>query len=121
MQAIWRVKRDGQDTYEVRYYLSSLRSDAERFAAAVRGHWGIENSLHWVMDVTFSEDACRIGKDQGGQNVSWLRRFAISLLKNEPTVKDTIRAKRKRATWDIQYLEQVLLAAMPESQENKKN
>lgn len=106
---------------EVRYYILSIPSDAEKFAAAVRGHWGIENSLHWVMDVTFREDACRIGKDHGGENVSWLRRFAISLLKNEPSVKDTIRAKRNRAGWDIQYLETVLAAAIQKDQENPEN
>jgi predicted transposase YbfD/YdcC len=111
---------EGDSDAEVRYYILSIPSNVQRFAAAVRGHWGIENSLHWVMDVTFGEDACRIGKDYGGENVSWLRRFAISLLKNEPTVKDSLRAKRNRAGWDIQYLEGVLAAAIQTDQENKE-
>lgn len=102
----------------IRYYILSIPSDVTRFSAAVRGHWSIENSLHWVMDVTFGDDACRIGKDFGGENVSWLRRFAISLLKNEPTIKDSIRAKRHRAGWDIRYLEAVLVAAIQKNTEN---
>lgn len=97
---------------EVRYYIMSFASDVKRFAAAVRGHWGIENSLHWVMDVTFREDESRIHKDHGGENVSWLRRLAITLLRNETTIKDSIRAKRLRAGYDVDYLEKVL-AAIP--------
>lgn len=97
---------------EVRYYIMSFRNDVERFAEAVRGHWGIENSLHWVMDLTFREDESRIRKDYGGENVSWLRRLAITLLKNETTLKDSIRAKRIRAGYDTSYLEKVL-AAIP--------
>lgn len=97
---------------EVRYYIMSFASDVERFAEAVRGHWGIENSLHWVMDVSFREDESRIRKDHGGENVSWLRRLAITLLKNETGIKDSIRAKRIRAGYDVHYLENVL-AAIP--------
>lgn len=93
---------------EVRYYIMSFASDAKQFARAVRGHWGIENSLHWVMDVTFGEDASRIHKDHGGENVSWLRRLAITLLKNDTTRKDSIRAKRIRAGYDRNYLQDIL-------------
>ena len=96
---------------ECRYYILSVPSDAKRFATATRLHWGIENSLHWVLDVSFDEDQSRIRKDYGAENFSWLRRFAVSLLKNESTIKDTIRAKRMRATYNVNYLEQVLLAA----------
>lgn len=96
---------------ECRYYILSVPSNAERFAHATRLHWGIENSLHWVLDVSFNEDQSRIRKDHGADNFGWLRRFAVSLLKNEPTIKDTIRAKRMRATYNVDYLEQVLLAA----------
>jgi len=98
------LDRDG----DVRYYINSFPSDAERFAGAVRGHWGIENSLHWVMDVTFREDESRIHKDHGGENVSWLRRLAISLIKRDTTIKDSIRSKRIRAGYDIKFLEQML-------------
>lgn len=100
---------------EIRYFINSFASNAKRLADATRGHWGIENSLHWVMDVTFNEDQCRVHKDHGAENLSWLRRFAISLLKNETTVNDTIRAKQRRAMWNIQYLESVLLATTPEN------
>jgi predicted transposase YbfD/YdcC len=97
---------------EVRYYIMSFASDVERFAEAVRGHWGIENSLHWVMDLTFREDESRIRKDYGGENVSWLRRLAITLIKNETSFKDSIRGKRIRAGYDTDYLEKIL-AAIP--------
>ena len=93
---------------DVRYYINSFPSDAERFARAVRGHWGIENSLHWVMDVTFREDESRIRKDHGGENVSWLRRLAISLIKRDTTIKDSIRSKRVRAGYDLEFLKQML-------------
>lgn len=93
---------------EVRYYIMSFASNVEQFARAVRGHWGIENSLHWVMDVTFREDESRIHKDHGGENVSWLRRLAVTLLKNDTTRTDSIRAKRIRAGYDIEYLQQIL-------------
>lgn len=93
---------------EVRYYINSFASDAQKFARAVRGHWGIENSLHWVMDVTFREDESRIHKDHGGENVSWLRRLAITLIKRDTTIKDSIRAKRIRAGYDVEFLKQML-------------
>ena len=108
----YRAKNeDDQVQPECRYYILSVPSDAKRFARATRLHWGIENSLHWVFDVSFDEDQSRIRKDYGAENFGWLRRFAVSLLKNEPTIKDTIRAKRMRATYNLNYLEQVLLAA----------
>jgi len=98
------------DHGEVRYFIMSFASDVQQFARAVRGHWGIENSLHWVMDVTFREDESRIHKDHGGENVSWLRRLAITLLKNDTTRKDSIRAKRIRAGYDTDYLQQIINA-----------
>jgi predicted transposase YbfD/YdcC len=95
---------------EVRYYIMSFTSDAERFGSAVRQHWGIENSLHWVMDMTFREDESRIQKDYGAENFSWLRRLAISLLKNNETRKGSIRNKRLRAGYDFEFLLEVLNA-----------
>ncbi len=94
---------------EVRYYINSFASNAKRFANAVRNHWRIENSLHWVMDVTFREDESRIHKDHGGENVSWLRRLAISLIKRDTTIKDSIRSKRIRAGYDVEFLKQMLV------------
>ena len=99
---------------DVRYYINSFASDAKRFAGAVRGHWGIENSLHWVMDVTFREDDSRIHKDYGGENVSWLRRLAISLIKRDTTIKDSIRSKRIRAGYDVEFLKQMLACIFDE-------
>lgn len=93
---------------EVRYFIMSFTSNAERFGTAVRQHWGIENSLHWVMDMTFREDESRIQKDYGAENFSWLRRLAISLLKNNETRKGSIRNKRLRAGYDFNFLLEVL-------------
>jgi len=93
---------------EVRYFIMSFGSDAERFGSAVRKHWGIENSLHWVMDVTFREDESRIRKDHGAENVSWLRRLAITLIKHNQTRKASIRQKRLRAGYDFEFLLEIL-------------
>lgn len=95
---------------EVRYYIMSFGSDAVRFANAVRQHWGIENSLHWVMDVTFREDESRIRKGYGGENVSWLRRLAVTLIKHNTTRKGSIRQKRLRAGYDFEFLLEILNA-----------
>jgi predicted transposase YbfD/YdcC len=93
---------------ERRYYLVSLPADAKRFGDAVRQHWGVENGLHWVLDVSFNEDACRLRKDQGAQTFSVLRHIALNLLKRESHHKRGIKARRKRAGWDRDYLLQVL-------------
>jgi predicted transposase YbfD/YdcC len=93
---------------EVRYYIMSFASDAARFGSAVRQHWGIENSLHWVMDVTFREDESRIRRDNGAENVSWLRRLAVTLIKHNTTRKASIRQKRLRAGYDFEFLLEVL-------------
>ena len=93
---------------ETRYFLTSLPADGVRFAQAVRQHWGIENSLHWVLDVSFDEDACRIRKDKGAQTFSVLRHIALNLLRRESRHKRGIKARRKRAGWDRGYLLQVL-------------
>ena len=93
---------------ETRYFLTSLPAQGGRFAQAVRQHWGIENSLHWVLDVSFDEDACRIRKDKGAQTFAVLRHIALNLLRREPHHKRGIKARRKRAGWDRAYLFQVL-------------
>lgn len=105
-QVISFTTRDGQETTEVRYYLSSLKPGVKQFAAAVRGHWGIENSLHWVLDVTFDEDRSRIRKDHGPENFALLRRFALSLIKQD-TSPGSVRRKRKRAAWNNQELARI--------------
>jgi len=106
---ISNTQRDGKDCNEVRYYILSKYLAARRFAEAVRGHWGIENRLHWQLDITFQEDQCRIRQGHADANFSILRRAALGLLKNEPTLKVGIKNKRLNAGWDERYLEQVLL------------
>jgi predicted transposase YbfD/YdcC len=77
----------------------------------VRAHWSIENELHWVLDVAFREDQCRVRKDHGAENLATLRHMALNLLKRERTAKVGVANKRLRAAWDDDYLFQVLAAA----------
>ncbi len=98
---------DGRETDEVRYYLSSRYLSGQRFAEAVRGHWGIE-SMHWVLDVNFREDESRTRERTLGNNLSWLRRFAVTLLKRHPD-KDSLRGKMMSCMLSTDYLTQVLL------------
>jgi predicted transposase YbfD/YdcC len=93
---------------DVRYYILSNRLSGRRFGAAVRSHWSIENRLHWQLDVTFQEDQCRVRKGHADANLSILRRTALSLLKNNDTLKVGIKNRRLAAAWDDSYLEQVL-------------
>jgi predicted transposase YbfD/YdcC len=93
---------------ETRYYLSSLPNDAGLLNQAIRSHWGVENSLHWVLDVTFNEDRSRIEKENAPENFGLLRRLALCLLKKESTSKRSIKGKRLRASWDEAYLRRVL-------------
>src|SRR5215831_11662074 len=95
---------------DTRYFLTSLPAQGVRFAQAVRQHWGMENSLHGVLDVSCAEDASRIRKDKGAQTFAVLRHIAFNLLRREPHHKRGIKARRKRAGWDRDYLLQVLTA-----------
>jgi len=92
---------------ETRYFLMSQILTPERFLAIVRAHWGIENGLHWVLDVTMNEDQMRNRKDNGPENLALLRRLALNLATLEPS-KDSMRGKLKRAGWDNQFLAQML-------------
>jgi predicted transposase YbfD/YdcC len=96
--------------YQTKYYISSLPSEAAPILHASRGHWGIENQLYWVLDVAFREDDSRLRKGNGAQNFAVLRHIALSLLKQEQTLKRGIQNKRLRAGWDTQYLCKVLQA-----------
>ncbi|BBC25203.1 transposase, ISAs1 family [Pseudanabaena sp. ABRG5-3] len=89
---------------ENRYYISSLPSNATVIAEAVRTHWSIENSLHWVLDVSFHEDASRIRKDHSPENMAMLRHFALNLLSRDKSSRFSMRAKRNKAAWDLPYL-----------------
>jgi predicted transposase YbfD/YdcC len=106
--AINETTRAGKTTREERYYILSRKLSGRRFAAAVRGHWSIENRLHWQLDVTFQEDQCRLRRGHADANFSIIRRMAISLLKNNPSLKIGVKNKRLAAAWDDDYLEQVL-------------
>lgn len=101
-----------KDTSETRYFLSSLNTDASTFARYIRAHWGIENQLHWCLDVVFNEDASRIRKDHAPRNMSVLRRLALNLLRQEPS-KGSLAMKRYRAGLDDQFMLQILSANIP--------
>ena len=99
---------NGQTSVERRYYLSSLPLGVETFARAVRGHWGVENKLHWAMDVSFGEDQSRARAGHAAENLATLRRLALNLLKRERTKKRGIRGKMLNASWDHPYLLRLL-------------
>jgi predicted transposase YbfD/YdcC len=94
----------GKSSEEVRYFLSSLPAKVKRLARAVRQHWGIENGLHWVLDVAFNEDRMRQRDRNGIENLALLNRLAVSLLRQDKTIKAGIKCKRKAAGWDDDYL-----------------
>jgi predicted transposase YbfD/YdcC len=103
------VRRIGEQTTTTRrYFISSLETNAELMLRAVRSHWGIENKVHWVLDITFREDDCRIRRGHGAENFAVLRHIALNLLKQENSAKRSLRAKRKKAAWDDDYLLKVL-------------
>ena len=106
--ALNETLRGDKSSTELRFYILNKKLSGKRFAAAVRGHWGIENRLHWQLDVTFGEDQCRIRKGHADANFSILRRTALSLLKNNRTIKVGIKNKRLTAGWSNNYLLEVL-------------
>jgi predicted transposase YbfD/YdcC len=103
---VWCQATGAQST-EVSYFLSSLPPNARRIGHAIRGHWSIENGLHWVLDVVFREDARRVYERTTAENVAFMNRLALSLLRGD-TSKDSMKVKRKRAGWSIPYLAQLL-------------
>ncbi|MBE9048794.1 ISAs1 family transposase [Pleurocapsales cyanobacterium LEGE 10410] len=100
-------------TQEVMFYLSSLPPDAQQLGKAIRQHWSIENQLHWVLDVTFGEDASRIRQGNAPENIALLKRWSINLLNQETSFKRSTRQKAKRASMDVRYLLKVLNASIP--------
>jgi predicted transposase YbfD/YdcC len=99
--------RDGKETIEVRYYISSLEVDVKQFARAVRGHWSIENGCHWVLDMTFREDESRLREQHLRENFGWLNRFALSLLKQHPG-RQSVVMKRRSCGWSDDFLMEVV-------------
>jgi hypothetical protein len=99
---------DGQETGEVSYFLSSLPAKIKNLAKLIRRHWSIENQLHWVLDVTFTEDASRIRKENSPQTSAMLRRLAVSILSRDTSVKDNVRGKRYRASLSTDVLERII-------------
>jgi predicted transposase YbfD/YdcC len=95
---------NGEVSYQTRYFISSLPPDAARLSGAIRDHWHIENRLHWVLDIAFREDDNRARKNHAPENLSLIRHLTLNLLKHDTTVKAGIKAKRKRAGWDHDYL-----------------
>ena len=106
--AISETVRDGKPSDDVRYYILSQKTTARRFGTMIRSHWGIENSLHWQLDMSFGEDQNRTCKDHAAANLALLRRMGLSLLKNETSEKVGIKNKRLVAAWDTDYLHKVL-------------
>ena len=104
VKVIAEREHNGQTTIKSRYYISSLRTDAAQLLKAIRTHWAIENSCHWVLDVGFDEDACRIRKQNGSENFAILRRIALNLLKADKSTKLGVANKRLKAAWDTDYL-----------------
>lgn len=98
----------GKVATEKRYYISSLVSDAKKIGHVIRSHWGIENNLHWSLDVTLREDDCRIRTGHAPENLAWLRRLVLSLLKKDNTFKGSIRRKQFKALMDNDYLLRIL-------------
>ena len=99
-----------ESSFERRYYLSSLAPEAAVIAERIRGHWGTDNGLHWVLDMAFDEDRCRLRRGHAPDNVALLRKIAVSLLKAEKTCKRGIEGKRTHAAWNHDYLLKVLEA-----------
>jgi predicted transposase YbfD/YdcC len=112
-QSIVRVCREATDEHgkkakEVRSFVSSLPPEVERLASLIRGHWGIENRLHWSLDVTFNEDQSRLRQGHAAENAALLRRLTLSILKQDTRYSDSLRCKRLRAAWENTALEHFL-------------
>jgi predicted transposase YbfD/YdcC len=112
LRSICRVTRcwteRGEEKSEVRYFISSLPADAEVLGKAILGHWGIENGLHWVLDMYFAEDRSRARTEHAAANLAVLRRWVITLLRQDQTLKGGIEKKRLQAGWNEEYLERLL-------------
>lgn len=105
-----RTERDGKVEQERRYYLSSAKLDPEAFARAARGHWGIENRLHWVLDVVFRDDLARLRSGHGPENMAVVKHMALNLLRQaKPTT--SLKNRRKLAGWSLDFLDRLIRGA----------
>jgi predicted transposase YbfD/YdcC len=102
------IKSTGQTQKEIRLYITSCAGNAKMISSAIRAHWGVENSLHWVLDVSFGEDASRKRDGHSAQNFSILNRIALNLVKNEQSKKRSVKGKRLDAGWDNDYLLKIM-------------
>jgi len=100
--AVRVYEQNGKKKSDVRYYLCSMRRNGKLFASAVRNHWGIENKLHWILDMTYREDESRVRNRNFAENLSWLRRLTLSLIKQHPG-KESLAMKRRMAGWSVEY------------------
>lgn len=98
----------GKTTSDIRYFITSSTQAGSVLAAAVRNHWSIENSLHWVLDMGFREDECRVRDKNAASNLAAIRKIAMNLVKAESSVKGSIRGKRKAAGWDNDYMQKII-------------
>src|SRR5207244_509363 len=100
--------RDGKETTETRYYISSLKMGVKQFARAIRSHWGIENGCHWSLDMIYRDDESRIREPNMRENFAWLNRFTLSLLKQHPDKKQSTVMKRRSCGWSDNFLLEVI-------------
>ena len=105
--ALRLYEQDGVERMDARFYLCSLRRNGKQFGHAVRSHWGIENSLHWCLDMTYREDESRVRDRNFADNLAWLRRLTLSLIKQH-SGKESLAMKRRMAGWSVDYLMQLL-------------
>ena len=103
------ISKKTEPETETRFYISSLAADAEGQGEAVRGHWGVENSHHWVLDMVFRDDECRIRKDNAPANFATIKHIASNLMRRQPD-KKSMRVKRRLAAWDDAYLASLIAA-----------
>jgi predicted transposase YbfD/YdcC len=97
----------GVISIEDRYFITSSKLPAKKILSSIREHWGIENKVHWILDVTFNEDKCRLRKDHSAKNISTIRRWALNMLRAHPS-KESMNIRRKKAGWSVKYLEKIL-------------
>jgi len=108
VRVVRRREVNEKRSVEKAYFISSLDNHTPAIAKAIREHWGIENGLHWCLDIAFREDHCRVRKDHAPENLGIIRHMAINLLKRETSLKGGIQAKRLKAAWDHNYLLKIL-------------